>query len=416
MSTTEPPVRSRAGLWALTATHAANDFYTGAVAALLPFFVLHAHYSYAAVAGITLAATALSSVAQPVFGDVSDRFGMRWLSLAGLLTAGIGAALSGLLSGSYLAVWIVIAISGIGVAAYHPAATMEAREAGGGTSGAMSLFSVGGNVGVALAPAAVILVVGWFGLNGTALLVIPALVLGLVYAAVSWKHLFARTASAPTPAGGTTMHGAAGDDWRAFGWLTLVLAMWSVAYVGMSTFVSLYSIERFDTTPEFASVALSVFPAAGAVGTLAGGWLADRFGRLRIVRTGYLLAAVAIAAIVLAPSPAVVIAMTAVLGVSLFIPFAAQITLSHSYLPNRIGLASGVTLGLTLSLGGFASPLLGRIADQYSVQLVFTLMAALVAVGFALSFVLRERTVAAQPVPVPHTTSHAAGQAEEVRT
>ncbi len=389
MSTYSVLTRDRLGLWALTATHAANDFYIGAVAALLPFFVLQADYSYAAVAGITLAATALSSVAQPMFGYLGDRYGMRWMSLAGLLTAGAGIALSGILADSYAAVWIVVAISGIGVAAYHPAATMEARELGGGTSGSMSLFSVGGNVGTALAPAAVILVVGTFGLSGSGLLIIPAVVLGLVYALTSWRHLFSQTV--PVERATAATQASIPDDWRAFAWLTAVLATWSVAYVGTSTFISLYSIQRFDVTAGFASIALSVFPAAGAVGTLAGGWLADRFGRLRIVRTGYLLAAVSTIAIVLAPAPVVVILATAVLGTSLFLPFAAQITLSHSYLPNRIGVASGVTLGLTLSLGGLVSPLLGSIADQTSVQAVFMIVAVLLLAGFALSFVLRER-------------------------
>lgn len=389
MNQTPLRARSRLALWALTATHAANDFYTGAVAALLPFFVLHAQYSYAAVAGITLAATALSSVAQPMFGYLSDRYGMRWMSLAGLLAAGAGIALSGIVADSYAAVWAVVAISGIGVAAYHPAATMEARELGGGTSGSMSLFSVGGNVGVALAPSAVILVVGLFGLSGSGFLIIPALVLGCVYVAVSWRHLFARaTPAARAPA---AARASVPDDWRAFLWLTAVLATWSVAYVGTSTFISLYSIQRFDVSTGFASIALSLFPAAGAVGTLAGGWLADRFGRLRVVRAGYLLAAASTGAIVLAPSPVVVIAATATLGTSLFLPFAAQITLAHSYLPNRIGMASGVTLGLTLSFGGLVSPLLGSIADRASVQSVFGVVAALLVVGFGLSFALQDR-------------------------
>lgn len=102
MSTSSPRTRNRLGLWALTATHAANDFYTGAVAALLPFFVLHAEYSYAAVAGITLAATALSSVAQPMFGYLSDRYGMRYLpnriGMASGVTLGLALSLGGLVS------------------------------------------------------------------------------------------------------------------------------------------------------------------------------------------------------------------------------------------------------------------------------------------------------------------------------
>lgn len=382
---------NRKGLWALTATHAANDFYTGAVAALLPFFILHAHYSYAGAAGITLAATALSSIAQPVFGFLTDRFSLRWLGLAGMLVAGMGIAISGLVADSYIAVWIVIAISGLGVAAYHPAATAEAREVGGASTSSMSLFSVGGNVGVALAPSAVILVVNMYGLRGTALLIIPAILLGIVYLRVSWQSMFrpsfvAGKASTATPR--PAMH----DDWRAFAWLTSVLAMWSIAYVGTSTFISLYSIERFDASAGTASIALSIFPAAGAVGTLAGGWLADKLGRLPVVRTGYAIAAISMLGIALAPSQLAVIFATTALGIGLFIPFAAQITLSHSYLPNRIGMASGVTLGLTLSLGGVISPLLGNIADHTDVQTVFYITTGLVVLGFSLSFLLKERS------------------------
>lgn len=380
---------NRATLWALTATHAANDFYTGAVAALLPYFVLHADYSYAAIAGITLAATAFSSIVQPYFGHLSDKYGMRWMSLAGLLLAGAGVSLSGIVSDSYLAVWILVAISGIGVAAYHPAATVEARKTGGGTSRAMSLFSVGGNVGVALAPPAVFLAVTSFGLAGTGLLIIPALILGANYAAMSLRNssVVHGAPTTDTTADEVTLP----DDWKAFGRLTAVLATWSVAYVGTSTFISLYSIEQFNSTPGQAAIALSVFPAAGAIGTLTGGSLADRFGRLRVVRAGYLAAAASTLAIIIAPNPASVVVATAVLGVSLFIPFAAQITLSHSYLPHRIGMASGVTLGLTLSLGGVVSPLLGQIADHADVRSVFIALAALLSTGYAMSLALKER-------------------------
>ncbi|GGR34289.1 MFS transporter [Agromyces mediolanus] len=399
--------RSRTMLWTLTATHAANDFFTGAVAALLPFFVLQAGYSYAAVAGITLAATALSSVAQPVFGYLGDRFGLRWLSLAGLLVAGAGVAVSGLLADWYPAVLVAIALSGIGVAAYHPAATMEARAAGGGTSGAMSVFSVGGNVGVALAPAAVVLAVGWFGLPGTTLLFLPAVVLGAVYLVATRRSSRAARSAASSAISPARAPMTARDDWRSFVWLTVVLAMWSVAYVGTSAFVVLYSIDRFDASPEFASLALSLFPAAGAVGTLLGGWLADRIGRLRIVRIGYALAVLSILGIVLAPSAEIVIAATAALGFSLFLPFAPQITLSHSYLPNRIGVASGLTLGLTLSLGGLATPLLGVLADAGGIQLVFVAMAVLVAAGLGLSFVLAERASEHLPPQEPDAVAEA---------
>ncbi|UYQ77849.1 MFS transporter [Glutamicibacter sp. JL.03c] len=396
MALSRTDTRSRSKLLALTATHAGNDFYTGAVAALLPFFVLHAHYTYAAVAGIALASTALSSVAQPLFGYLSDRYRLRWLSLAGLILAGVGVALSGIFVESYWAAWVVIAASGVGVAAYHPAATMEAREAGGGSNSSMSFFSVGGNLGVALAPAAVVLVVGWFGLSGTLWLIIPAIILGLVYMAATWTDISSPVAiMIPSP---SIQAPIVSDSWRLFAWLTAVLATWSIAYVGTSTFISLYATEKFQSSTAEAAVALSVFPAAGALGTLIGGFFADRFGRLRVIRAGYLLAACSTAAMVLAPTELTLTIATAALGVNLFIPFAAQITLSHSYLPNRIGVASGVTLGLTLSLGGVISPLLGVVADRYTVWSVFVIMTVVLIAGFALSWILTERRTEPSPV------------------
>ncbi|MGW4031527.1 MFS transporter [Streptomyces sp. NPDC004838] len=407
-------------LWALTATHAANDFYTGAVAALLPYFVLEERYDYAAAAGIMLAATSLSSVAQPLFGYLSDRFRMSWLSLAGLLTAGAGVAVSGLVSSSYALVCAAVAVSGIGVAAYHPPATVAAKTAGGGTNRSMSVFSVGGNAGVALAPGAVVLIVGTYGLDATWLLFLPALVLGAVQLAADRRA--ARTAADRRPrdrplpaaagsagaAGDTAAPGAEqpavarrADDWAGFARLTGVLLFWSVAYVGTSSFVSLHSIETFGAAPGTASIALSVFPAAGAAGTLVGGWLADRHGRPRVVRTGYGLAALAMLLIALAPAPAVVIAATALLGTALFLPFAPQITLAHSYLPNRLGMASGVTLGLALSLGGLVVPLLGGLADRSGVPAVFALLTGLLALAFALTFTLREPRLEPSPAPSP---------------
>jgi FSR family fosmidomycin resistance protein-like MFS transporter len=210
---------------------------------------------------------------------------------------------------------------------------MEARVVGGGTSGAMSLFSVGGNLGAALAPTAVVLVVGLGGLGWTTLLVIPALVMGAVYTIVTRRADRAGSAStAPRRAADGELPT---DDWRAFAWLTVVLVTWSVANISTSTFISLYSIERFQSTAAESTVALTVLAVAGATGTLVGGWLADRFGRLRIVRIGYLLAIASTAGILLAPDLAFLYVATLCLGFTLFLPFAAHITLSHSYLPRR---------------------------------------------------------------------------------
>jgi MFS transporter, FSR family, fosmidomycin resistance protein len=142
---------NRRRLATLTASHLIDDLYQGAVPALVALMVLARGYSYAAATGLTLAATVLSSVAQPAFGLLTDRRPMRWLLPSGLALAGIGIGLSGM-SDDYALTWAAIALSGLGVAAYHPEASRAARGAAGGTAVGMSWFALGGNIGFAAGP------------------------------------------------------------------------------------------------------------------------------------------------------------------------------------------------------------------------------------------------------------------------
>ena len=166
----------------LTSTHVVDDLYQGAVPALLPFLAIERHYSYAGLTGITLAATFLASVVQPGFGALTDRFrNLGWLVAAGLLVAGLGIGVSGL-GDSYLITWLAVAASGVGVAAYHPEATRTARGMAGDSTQAMSWFSVGGNLGIALGPVVVTPVLLATRLHGTPLLALPAVVMAVVLA------------------------------------------------------------------------------------------------------------------------------------------------------------------------------------------------------------------------------------------
>lgn len=146
--------------------HACVDVYQGAVAALVPFFVAERAYSYAAASGVVLAASLLSSVVQPLFGALTDRWAMPWLLPLSALLGGAGVALSGVM-GSYALTLAVVAVSGIGVAAYHPEAARAARAASRGSHTAMGWFSLGGNVGFALAPLLVAAVIATGGLRAS---------------------------------------------------------------------------------------------------------------------------------------------------------------------------------------------------------------------------------------------------------
>ncbi|MEU8782531.1 MFS transporter [Streptomyces sp. NPDC048637] len=344
----------------LSAGHACVDVYQGAVASLVPFFVAEGGYTYAAASGIVLAASLLSSVAQPVFGALTDRRAMPWLLPVSTLAAGLGIALSGM-SGSYALTLAFVAVSGIGVAAYHPESARVARLAGQGSHRAMGSFILGGNIGFALAPLMVTAVIATGGLRLSPLLVVPALA-GSVLCLPALRALERAT---PTGAGSAAPAGT--DDKVSFMKLSLAAVCRSITFVGLSTFISLYARERTGGGTAAATAALFVLYAGGGVGTLVGGRLAGRWDRVAIVRVAYLTTVAAVAGAVFVPGPALYL-FVALAAIGLYVPFSLQVTLAQDYLPSRVGTASGITLGLTVSVGGLAGPLIGSLADATSLK------------------------------------------------
>ncbi|OXM47937.1 MFS transporter [Amycolatopsis alba] len=358
-------------IFLLSAGHACVDVYQGSVASLVPFFAAERAYGYAAVSGVVLAASLLSSVAQPLFGALTDRWAMPWLLPSATLLGGLGIGLGGLVD-SYALTLAFVAVSGIGVAAYHPEAARVARVAGGGGHTAMGWFSLGGNIGFAAAPVLVAAVMALGGLRMSPLLVVPALAGSVLCLPV----LRALAKTARTSDSSADVNGI--DDWRSFTRLSVAVVFRSIVFVGLSTFVSLYAQQRVGGGAATGTAALFLLYLGGAVGTLLGSRLAGRRDRVTVVRRSYLATIGAVAGVVFVPGPAF-FPLVLLAAVSLYIPFSLQITLSQDYLPTRVGTASGVTLGLTVSIGGLASPVIGAVADHTSLR---TALIPLIALPF----------------------------------
>ncbi|HUZ70889.1 MAG TPA: MFS transporter [Candidatus Saccharimonadales bacterium] len=376
-------VVNRPGVALMSIAHGVDDLYQGCVAALLPFLVIQRHYSYAAVSGLALAATILSSVAQPAFGWLTDQRPRRWMIPAGMTVAGLGIGAVGLAS-SYPITWLLMAVSGLGIAAFHPEAARAARRASGNSTRAMSVFALGGNVGYALGPVLVTPVLLIVGLRGTPIFVLPVLVMAALLIARLNRTLDGRPGELRTFALPLGV-----DDWPAFARLTSVVVVRSMLFFGLSTFLGLHFIRDLGASPVEAGAALTTFLVSGAAGTLLGGWLADRVGKVTCIRVGFALAIPALVGLALATTQLLAIALVAVTGVAVFLPFSVFVVLGQDYLPNRIGTASGVTVGLAVSVGGVAAPALGLLADRTSLRTVFAGLVLLPMLALALSALLR---------------------------
>ena len=372
----------RALSW-LSAGHIVNDMNQGAVPALLPFLIAERGLTYAAAGGIVLAATLLSSLIQPLLGHLSDRRPLPFLIPLGVLAAGGGLALAGAVT-SYPATIAAILISGAGVAAFHPESARYANYASGARRATgMSVFSVGGNVGIALGPIAIAVLAGSGGVARVTWMILPA---GLM-AALLARELPRLRPLRPQAAHALAEDGPDGARWSAFARLSGVIVIRSLFAFGLVSFVPLYLVRVRGVAKEQAALAVTAMLLAGALATLAGGRLADRFGR-RAVLVGFLLPLAPLLLFFLrAPGPAGLLCLV-LIGAGTVGTYSVAVVLGQEYLPGREGIAGGVTMGLAIGIGGIGVPLLGALADRQGVAAVFPVLAGLPLLAAALSATL----------------------------
>jgi FSR family fosmidomycin resistance protein-like MFS transporter len=372
----------------LSAGHLCDDVNQGVIPALIPFFVTERHFTIAAAAGLVFASNVTSSVLQPLFGVMADRRSAPWLVPVGLLFAGTGIAAAGL-APTYALVLASAAITGIGVAAFHPEAARQIYLVSGTRRAvAMSLFAVGGNLGFAIGPVLATAIQLALGLRGTILLVVPALAMAAVLLLSSSSLAGGgRTGAFRIPSPGSRVPPPA-DRWGAFGRLTGPVLCRAVVFYGLNTFIPLYWIQHFGRSKSAGAAALTTMLAAGVVGTVAGGWLADRFGRRVVVFVSMTALFPLLVAFVATPSAALALALLVPIGLGLYAPFSVMTVMGQEYLPGRIGTASGLTIGLAVTLGGFAAPLLGRVADLRGVRSALVLLVLVPLAGAAIALTL----------------------------
>jgi FSR family fosmidomycin resistance protein-like MFS transporter len=359
----------RRALGVLGAGHLSIDLCQGAVPALLPFLAAERGYSYAALGALLLFSTIGSSIIQPLFGMLSDRVARPWFIPGGLATAGTGIALSGPAPSYWLTAGAVV-VSGVGVAAFHPEGAKFAGFASRERRGrGMSLFTVGGNAGFAVGPLLTTPLVLAFGLSGTlALCVLP-----FAAAALTARELpRLRTLESRRPAA----DGAGTDDWGAFSRLSVLIAVRSGVHFGMQAIVPSYFVAVLATSKATGNAALTIFLAAGAAGTLVGGGLVDRWGA-RTVLVGTMAAILPPLLALPLVGEAVAIVLVGAIGFFTIASFSVTVVLGQAYLPNHVGLASGVTLGLAIGLGGVSATVLGAVADKWGLEAALWTMAAL---------------------------------------
>ncbi|MCH5583683.1 MFS transporter [Shimazuella sp. AN120528] len=367
--------------------HLFCDMNQGALPAILPFLIAKYHFSYTAIAGLILAANLISSIIQPLIGHYSDRRSANWMLPLGVLLGSGGLAAIGILS-NYWSIFLAVMISGIGIAVFHPEAAKTVNKVSGRNKASnMSVFSFGGTLGFALGPVISTTSILMWGLQGVFILLVPAVIMTMFL----FKPIN-KMKSEDTSFESFSKTIQRKDQWRSFSLLSIILCIRSIVFYGLNTFIPIYWVSVLLQSKSTGSSMLSIFFLCGAIGTLVGGRLADQFGYIPIIKTSFVILFPALFLLGTVNNTVMATIMLICVGMIIFLPYSPMVVLGQKYLPNRPGLASGFTLGLAVSVGGIAAPVLGKIADIYGVHQVMIVIACISIVSTIFSHTLSNET------------------------
>jgi FSR family fosmidomycin resistance protein-like MFS transporter len=372
----------------LSLGHMVTDIYQGALPATLPILKDKLGLTYTMTGVILMMANFTSSILQPLFGYYSDKKEKAALLPIGLLAAGIGYSLLALPTDYYLVLFLVV-ISGLGVAAYHPEGYKTAHFFTGERSvTGMSVFSVGGNLGLAIGPPMAIYVTRYLGFDALPVVIIPSLLCTALI--LTQKKTIALPRLDHVTKKATPEKPATGSYISLFLVVAIVI-MRSWTQMGLLSYIPFYYINYLKGDPVFAGNLIFVFLACGAAGTLIGAPFADRWGHRFFIRLTMFLATINLP-LMFVPFIANSYLLFVVLGLEgmiLVSTFSVTIVMAQRLLPNRLGVASGLMVGFAIGTGGIGVTILGIVADNFGVPVALESIMVLPFLGFLLSLIVK---------------------------
>jgi len=380
-------------IFALTLIHFTGDFYVSFINPLLPVLVEKYALTLAQVGLIAGLMRILAFIVQPCVGYFADRYRSRLFILGGPLVSLVFVALVGR-APSYSALLVFIALASVGSSMFHPSvAGMVANYAGRHFGFSMSIFNMGGTLAFGLGPLAIAYVVSRFGLEATLWTAIPGLaVMVLLYRIV------------PPPLGEglrgqgffAAVRTAFGEAWKAVLLIWVVMVLRAFVTQSFLAFVPiLYAREGYSLVS--IGLVISLFTVTGALSGLLAGHLSDRIGYRPIYYVTLGLGTPCLLLMLLLDG-AWVYPAAALAGGLTFASQALGIVMAQKLAPHGKSMVSSLMMGLAMGVGGLMIPLVGSLADLYSLRAVLYGLAAIPFCCIGLVFFFPEKRLREAPL------------------
>lgn len=374
----------------LAVCHMLNDTLQSVISAVYPLLKDSLLLNFAQIGLITLVFQLSSSIFQPIIGILTDKKSQPYSLPLGMTFTMIGILCLSF-ANSFPLVLIAVFLTGLGSSIFHPEASRLAYMASGGKHGlAQSLFQVGGNFGSSIGPLLALWIITPYGQRNIGWFSLIALVsIGIMLIISKWyKANLYRLKPSPKEGGDIEKRVPAHSKRKVALAISILLILIFSKYVYMASLNSYYMfylIDKFDVSVRDAQLYLFAFLFAVALGTIAGGPIGDRIGRKYVIWAS-ILGAAPFALIMPHVGLMWTCILSIIIGLILSSAFSAILVYAQELVPGKVGLIGGLFFGLAFGIAGVASAILGKVADDTSIQHVYNICAYLPLIGLVAAF------------------------------
>ncbi len=372
--------------------HLIVEFCSNFMPVVYPLLISSMGLTYTQVGFIVLVGVICGSLTQPLFGYLSDRWGAQRLMVMSLAWLGLVMGLIGFAK-NYSSLVLLVGLGALGSAAFHPAGATLALARGGKRRGtAISIFSVGGNLGTALSPLWIAVVIGWWGLQGT-LVLAPLGVLAGLYLYWQLGRVGFAEDNQPSRSQARPDHQKRVENGAPVMLALIIIAIMCRSWfqVALITYLPEW-IQNQGGSLTIGGQLLFVFMISVSLGGLVGGVLSDYIGRWQVLILSLGLLSPTYWLFLGAVDPWRIV-WVAVMGVLIGATFPVSLVMAQEIWPRRVGLALALVMGVGWTPGGIGASVTGFVADRSSltVGLQSLIILPLVGVGAILIYVALQR-------------------------
>ena len=363
---------------AVSLLHGLNDSYTAFLPPLLPRIMDRLGLSITLAATLMMTLSLAASLAQPLLGHLADRRGRRALVVLGPIASAVFLSLIGL-APSFAMLLALLALGGLGSAAFHPpgaSIAVRARE-GRGSGMRHAVFSFGGALGYAVGPLAAVGLVAAVGLEGLWMAMIPTVLAALILAPVLPRTARDERDAGPPPSIRKVTGLLAGPLGLVFG-ISAASAFVQRLFLTMDPIV----VAAAGGSETSGAVILTAYLIGQAAGTLLGGFLADRVDRRRLLAALAIASAPAHVAAFLLPGGGVAsLSVAALAGMINQAILPAVVVIALELAPRSSAMAGGIVMGLAWATGSVGVLGAGALGDLLGAQAAAVAVSPVVLVG-----------------------------------